>query len=121
MDSDEDFVAYNFFARPIVAAIATTGLLAFTGGLTSGVNNIAKQAAAGAGCVMVSDYSANMFFGGNAGALLSPAMSGAGYFAIQKLAFGSDAGAMDLVVSGAAIDIASQWMLNPVGRALGLV
>jgi hypothetical protein len=119
--SEEDFIGYNFFARPVVAGVATVGLLAFSGGLTGGAQHIAKQVAAGAGCVMASDYASGMFFGGDAGALLSPAMSGVGYFVIQKMLFKVDNSMLDLVLSGAAIDIGSQWMLNPVGRALGLV
>ncbi len=111
---------YNFLARPVVAAVATAGVLVLGGGLSAGAGNLARQSAMGAGAVAVSDYAAGMFFGGNAGMLLSPAMTGAAWMAIQRLS-GDRSALLNLFATGATIDIASQWMLNPVGRALGLV
>jgi len=111
---------YNFLARPVVAAVATAGVLVLGGGLSAGAGNLARQSAMGAGAVAVSDYAAGMFFGGNAGMLLSPAMTGAAWMAIQRLS-GDRSAMLNLFATGATIDIASQWMLNPVGRALGLV
>jgi hypothetical protein len=121
MDESGSEMEYNFLARPIVAGIATAGVLAISGGLGGGLAHFGKQCGAGAASILVSDYASGMFFGGNAGMLLSPAMSGAAYMVLQKMVLKDDMPMMNAVVTGAAIDIASQWMLNPVGRALGLV
>lgn len=111
---------YNFLARPVVAAVATAGVLVLGGGLSAGVANLARQSATGAVAVAASDYASGVFFGGNAGMLLSPAMTGAAWMATQRL-MGNRDPMLNLFATGATIDIASQWMLNPVGRALGLV
>ena len=121
MDESGSEMEYNFLARPIVAGIATAGVLAVGGGLSAGLPNFAKQCGAGAASILVSDYASGMFFGGDGGMLLSPAMSGATFLILQNMVLKTDMPMMNAVVTGAAIDIASQWMLNPVGRALGLV
>lgn len=121
MDESGSEMEYNFLARPIVAGIATAGVLVMSGGLSGGLGHFGQQCAAGSASILVSDYASNMFFGGNAGMLLSPAMSGATFLILQNMVLKTDMPMMNAVVTGASIDIASQWMLNPVGRALGLV
>jgi len=120
MDESADQLEYNFLARPIVAGIATAGVLALSGGFTGGLKHIATQVAAGGSSILVSDYVSNAVFGGMGGMLASPAVSGATYLVLQRMVLKSGLSYTDAFVSGAAIDVASQWLLNPVGQALGL-
>jgi hypothetical protein len=116
---DEDSIGMSFIARPVVAGIATAGLLAvFPSGAGASVSNYARQMATGAGSILVSDYVAGMLFPGMSASVLSPVLSGAIYAGAQR-AMGSDVRLISNFVSGASIDVASQWLLNPVGRMLG--
>jgi len=117
---DANELEYNFLARPVVAGVATAGLLLLTQGFGD-ARSFGMNVAAGAGCVWTSDMLAASVFGGTGGMLLSPVLSGGGYALIQRGLFRSEATMVDMFATGASIDIASQWMLNPVGRALGLI
>jgi hypothetical protein len=120
MDESGEEMAYNFLARPVVAGVATAGVLLLLGGGGNDLKGMAIQVGAGAGSVLASDYVSGMAFGGGS-FLVSPALSGASYAAIQKMLLGSTNPVMNLVLTGAAIDVASGYLLDPVGRALGLV
>lgn len=108
----------SMFARPIVAGVATAGLLFVLGGADD-MGGFARQVGYGAGSVLVSDYVSGMVFGGAPGAIVAPVMTGAVYGAINK-AMGSDRTWLNLGITGAGIDIASQWLYNPVASMLGL-
>jgi hypothetical protein len=114
----EGQVVGNMFARPIVAGVATAGLLFVLGGADD-IGGFARQVGYGAGAVLVSDYASAMVFGGAGGMLVSPVMTGAVYGAINR-AMGSDRSWINLGITGAGIDIASQWLYNPVASMLGL-
>jgi len=114
-------LTYNLLARPVVACVATAGVLVLTGGSGNDLMGMVKQTAAGGAAVLVSDYSAGMLLGGG-GFLLSPALTGVAWGAIQKFVLGhKDAPWLNLIITGAAIDMASGYLLDPVGRALGVV
>jgi hypothetical protein len=114
-------LTYNIFARPVVACVATAGVLLATGGSGNDLRGMAIQVGAGGASVLASDYIAGMALGGG-GFLLSPALTGVCWGAIQKYALGNPSTPwLNLILTGGAIDMASGYLLDPVGRALGVV
>lgn len=114
-------LTYNLLARPVVACVATAGALLVLGGQGNDMMGMAKQVAAGGAAVLVSDYVAGMALGGG-GFLVSPALTGVAWGGIQKYVLGNaDAPWLNLIITGAAIDMTSGYLLDPVGRALGVV
>ena len=114
-------LTYNLLARPAVACVATAGVLLLTGGSGNSLKGMAVQVGAGGASVLISDYVAGMALGGG-GFLLSPLLTGVCWGAIQKMALGHrDEPWLNLILTGGAIDMASGYFLDPVGRALGVV
>ena len=121
MDESGSELTYNLLARPVVACVATAAVLVLTGGSGNDLRGMAIQVGAGGASVLASDYISGMALGGG-GFLVSPVLTGVCWGAIQKYALGQrDAPWMNLIVTGAAIDVASGYFLDPVGRALGVV
>jgi len=121
MDDSADQLEYNVLARPIVACVASAAVLALSGGFSGGFKHIVKQVGAGGASVLVSDYVSNSVFGGTGGMLLSPVVSGGSFMVIQKMLLKSELSYLDAYLTGAAIDVGSQYLLSPIGKALGLV
>jgi len=120
-DESGEELTYNMFARPVVAMVATAGVLLATGGSGNDLKGMAVQVGAGGAAVLASDYIAGMALGGG-GFLLSPALTGVCWGVVQKYALGNTSAPwLNLIITGGAIDMASGYLLDPVGRALGVV
>ncbi len=121
MDETGSELSYNLLARPVVACVATAGVLLLTGGSGNDLRGMAVQVGAGGASVLASDYISGALLGGG-GFLLSPALTGVCWGALQKFALGnSNLPWFNAIVTGGAIDMASGYLLDPVGRALGVV
>jgi len=113
-------LTYNLLARPVVACVATAGVLLLTGGAGNDLKGMAIQVGAGGASVLASDYIAGMVLGGG-GFLVSPALTGVCWGALQKFVLQHDTPWMNAIITGASIDVASGYFLDPVGRALGVL
>jgi len=114
---DESPAPRNWLAQPVAAGIITAGALAVLGGPGLAPMDYAKQAAMGAAAVYASEIAQASMGGKNA--MVSPLVTGAAFAAISK-ATGANDSLPTLAIAGGIVDVASQFLSNPIASALGL-
>jgi hypothetical protein len=109
------------YLRSLAGGAGSAGLLVVLGGRGNTTMDYARQAGAGGVACAVGDWYKSTYGDSSMmGSVMSTAVTGVAFAAINKFVLGSADSWVVLTVGGAVIDVVAGFIENPLANALGL-